>query len=382
MKSTVVRVTLLGSLILALCVPTLAATSGRGVELRSGVIEPDSRAIPERIEGSTAPERWIVRFKKAPGQAEKNRLIAAGAKVDTPLPGQAYLVTAPAGRGLSLKSVSGVDWATPYLPQDKIAPEIAAVRAVENETEAEDVVVLLHLFPDTNAAMVSAELSAAGLRVEGSGGDARFGRVVLLMKPSEVASRKGELASRNDVFWVERRHRRTLQNNNSIWIGQSGMYAGEATPVFAAGIYGEGQIGAVLDTGIDADMCYFRDDALGLPPTDGTIDPNQRKIIGVSFLDPSEDPSDPTHWDTQNHGTHVAGIFAGDDLATPILHDLNDGMAPGAKLVIQDAGYAADACGDLPGIGCPVTDLNPIFQEAYDKGSRVHSNSWNDNENA
>ncbi len=34
-------------------------------------------------------------------------------------------------------------------------------------------------------------------------------------------------------------------------------------------------------------------------------------------------------------------------------------MAPGAKLIIQDAGYAPDDCGDLPGIGCPVTDLHP-----------------------
>ncbi len=56
-------------------------------------------------------------------------------------------------------------------------------------------------------------------------------------------------------------------------------------------------------------------------------------------------------------------------------------MAPAAKLVIQDAGYAADSCGDLPGIGCPVTDLNPVFQQAYAQGARVHSNSWNDNEN-
>ena len=57
-------------------------------------------------------------------------------------------------------------------------------------------------------------------------------------------------------------------------------------------------------------------------------------------------------------------------------------MAPGAKLVIQDAGYQADNCGDLPGIGCPVVDLNPIFQQAYNQGARIHTNSWGDNENA
>lgn len=57
-------------------------------------------------------------------------------------------------------------------------------------------------------------------------------------------------------------------------------------------------------------------------------------------------------------------------------------MAPGAKLVIQDAGFKTDNCGDLPGIGCPVVDLNPIFQQAYDQGARIHTNSWGDNENA
>jgi hypothetical protein len=50
--------------------------------------------------------------------------------------------------------------------------------------------------------------------------------------------------------------------------------------------------------------------------------------------------------------------------------------------VIQDAGFATDNCGDLPGIGCPVVDLNPIFQQAYDQGARLHTNSWGDNENA
>src|SRR4029079_177353 len=32
--------------------------------------------------------------------------------------------------------------------------------------------------------------------------------------------------------------------------------------------------------------------------------------------------------------------------------------------------------------GCPVVDLNPIFQQAYTQGARLHTNSWGDNENA
>ena len=78
----------------------------------------------------------------------------------------------------------------------------------------------------------------------------------------------------------------------------------------------------------------------------------------------------------------MAGTVAGDNFANLLTHDTADGMAPGAKLVIQDAGFQTDNCGDLPGIGCPVVDLNPIFQQAYNQGARIHTNSWGDNENA
>jgi subtilisin-like proprotein convertase family protein len=386
MRTPTIRLLFVCSLIAMLAVPAFAdKSSGGEVELRSGTIGPERQSASGVDDESAGARRWVVRFKHPTGWHEKGLIEAAGGRVETALPGQAYLVTVPEKRSVALAQVPGVDWATPYLPQDKIAPEIASVRGTEAE-ETADVIVLLHLFSDASAKAVAEELAASGMIVEGARGDSGFGRVVLRMSASEVESRRDELAQRDEVFWVERRHRRTLQNDTSIWVGQSGLYAGQSTPVFDQGIFGTGQIGAVLDTGLDADMCYFRDDALGLPPTNTsggtTVDPNQRKVLAVDFLDPAEDPSDPTHWDTQNHGTHVAGIFAGDDLANPIVHDPNDGMAPGAKLVIQDAGYAADSCGDLPGIGCPVTDLNPVFQQTYDQGARVHSNSWNDNENA
>jgi subtilisin-like proprotein convertase family protein len=300
-----------------------------------------------------------------------------------PLSGQAFLVDLPPGREIALSGIAGVDWAAPYLPQDKIAPEIA--QAPDSEP-AEDVAVVVHLFDDVDPHAVAAELGASGLRVVGSGRGGRFGRVVVLATPEEIRTRVSALAERNDVFWIGRRARRTLVNDNSIWVGQSGLNGGMTTPIFNHGIYGAGQVAAVLDTGLDADACYFRDGTLGLPPTNtgsGTaVDPSHRKVLAVDFLHGAENPANPAHWDTQGHGTHVAGTLAGDALANLILHDPGDGMAPAAKLVIQDAGYAADACGDLPGIGCPVTDLNPIFQQAYDQGARVHSNSWNDNENA
>ncbi len=361
---------------------TAAAPIDGTVRLRSGVIDASRAGTTVATAAANQTGRWVVRFRKAPGWLERGALETTGVRVVAPLPDQAFLVDVPPGRVVALSKLPGVHWAVPYLPQDKIAPEIANVSAPE---KGDDVAVVLYLFGDADPHAVAAELSASGVRVASSSRGGTFGRLVMLATPEEVRTRVVALAERNDVFWIGRRSRRTLVNDNAIWVGQSGLNGGMTTPVFNHGIHGEGQVGAVLDTGLDADMCYFRDATLGLPLTNigsGTaVNPNHRKVLAVDFLDPSEDPANPTQWDTQNHGTHVAGSFAGDDLAHLIVHDTADGNAPGAKLVIQDAGYAADACGDLPGIGCPVTDLNPIFQQAYDQGARVHSNSWNDNEN-
>ncbi|HEX5041269.1 MAG TPA: S8 family serine peptidase [Candidatus Polarisedimenticolaceae bacterium] len=359
-----------------------AGTDTGGVALRSGIVGTDRAAVAQpAVPGQ--PGRWIVRFRQAAGWSDRSALEAAGARVVAPLSGDAFLVDVPAGRTIALSKIPGVQWAGPYLPQDKIGPEIEEVRAAAGNEDRMALVV--HLFPDVDPHAVGAELSAAGLEVTGAGRGGRFGRVVLLAAPSDAGTVATRIAERNDVFWVGARGRRTLANDTSVWVGQSGLNGGMTTPIFSKGIYGAGQIAAVLDTGLDADACYFRDAVVGLPLTNignGTaVNPNHRKVLAVDFLWTADDPANPTRWDSEGHGTHVAGTLAG-DFGVPILHDTGDGMAPAAKLVIQDAGYAADACGDLPGIGCPVSDLTPVFQQAYDQGARVHSNSWNDNENA
>src|SRR5204863_1099628 len=91
-------------------------------------------------------------------------------------------------------------------------------------------------------------------------------------------------------------------------------------------------------------------------------------------------PNSPSGWDNHGHGTHAAASAVG-DRATPIAHDYGDSIAPGAKLIVQDAGYVGgDNCAQRPGIGCPV-NLTPILDQAYRQGARIHSNSWGDRQN-
>lgn len=248
--------------------------------------------------------------------------------------------------------------------------------------------MMILAYPDADGRALDEGLERLEITPVGRGKGPWGTRIRTLVEPSRLVALGESLAQLDDVIWVDLEGRRALLNDTTVWVGQEGLDGSQGTPIFDHGLHGEGQVVAVLDTGIDPDMCYFREASGELPPINpcdgGTVvDTSRRKILAVNFLDDGECAGGISNfeWDTQDHGSHVAGTVAGDDLANPLAHDTGDGMAPGAKLVIQDGGFGVDDCGDLPGLGCPVVDLKPVFQQAYDQGARIHSNSWGDREN-
>ncbi|HVR37526.1 MAG TPA: S8 family serine peptidase [Thermoanaerobaculia bacterium] len=162
-------------------------------------------------------------------------------------------------------------------------------------------------------------------------------------------------------------------NERSYRSLQSGSATG-GTPIHDHGIRGEGQIIAVLDTGLNINSCYFAE-ADNSPPPANTVDLSRRKVIAYDFL--WDNPSAPNAYDNQGHGTHAAAAATGDRAPFGV-HDFGDAIAPAAKLIVQDAGFiGGDNCAQRPGIGCPV-NLTPILEQAYAQGARIHSNSWGD----
>jgi hypothetical protein len=360
---------------------------GHTIALGSQVIDTRT-AADDALVSTTADGVQLVKFP-GPVTAEQLAALSARARIYTYLPHDTFLVRPIAGSTNRIRAGTsvGAAWTGVYKPEFKISRDTldqAAFAPGETHT------VMATVYPDADlSSVVDAATRLPGATVVGADRGAQFSRVRLRVSGDALADTAAQLAEISDVFWVDVEGRRELLNDTTIWVGQSGLNAGMTTPVFAHGIHGEGQVVGYIDTGIDPDSCYFRDTARGLPPTNacngGTVvNTAQRKVLAVDFLTQSECNGGiaSTEWDTQNHGTHVAGIIAGDNFANPITHDAGDGMAPGAKLVVQDAGFATDNCGDLPGIGCPVVDLTPLFQQAYTQGARIHTNSWGDNENA
>jgi serine protease AprX len=107
---------------------------------------------------------------------------------------------------------------------------------------------------------------------------------------------------------------------------------------------GNGEIVAVADSGIDSNHPDLKDHII------------ETKAWGRKTTD-----------DPVGHGTHVTGSIAGDGIASK---GRIKGIAPGASIFFQSL---MNEDGSLFG---PEFRLEDLFQEAYNKGARVHNNSW------
>lgn len=352
------------------------------VSLRSATI--DATVARDASADFPATDVQVVKFPGPVTRAQRAELERSTTRVFTYLPFDAFLVRVAPDRVGDVVARVGASWSAPWLPASKLSPEISLTDAADDRRYP----VMIHLFPDVDIqAAVQHIEELTGREVAGRTAKTRFARVRVLLSGAEIAALRQPLAEMPAVFWLERESRKVFLNDQTIWVGQSGTGGGGTTPVFDHGILGAGQVVGVLDTGIDVDSCYFRDPAR-LPAVNacdaGTAtDPDHRKVLAVDFLWSAECAGgiSSTEWDTHGHGTHVAGTIAGDDLALPGAHNGRDGMAPQARLVVQDCGYQFNDCADCPGIGCPVVDLVPVFEQPYTQGARLHTNSWGDEEN-
>lgn len=167
-----------------------------------------------------------------------------------------------------------------------------------------------------------------------------------------------ELAERSFVISISETSEYMLMNHDSSWVTQSYDLGDNNRTVWERGIYGQDQIVGIADTGLDYDHAAFRDREYDA----GTPGPSHRKVVSYTSYANSNDT------DYSGHGTHVSGSVAGDRGVYGV-PDSYDGMAPAAKIAFFDIGGSGDSL-IVP------DDLKVIFQDQYDNGARVFSNSW------
>lgn len=315
------------------------------LDFRTGKV--DTRLETNLLDGDEAFSGAIYYILQLDGPLDAlrlERLKAAGASLGQYLPNYAYVSKLEKTTAAALRDLGFVSWVGTMKAQWKVDPELGirpfkdADRLAARGAGISYVTVVLH----ENASAIDAadEIAAAGgqvSRIEAVESDTYIEAQI----PTAAALR---IAAVDSVMFIEEAAEITVRNDSNRWIAQSNVSA--QTPVWNAGIQGQGQVAGHIDGPPREDHCMF-DDSVAIGPT-------HRKIIAMRGGAGSD-----------SHGTHTAGTLAG-DAATIGSYTTNDGMAFRAKLSCTNLGIITSS------------NLETYLNSAYTDGARCHTNSWGD----
>ena len=322
--------------------------------------EPFNFVFPKNLQPQGDPGAYIVQARGPVDNAFRAMLAQAGATMVAYIPNDAYLVRASAGVAGALGADPQTQAVVPYEPYYKV--ESSLLPQAVNQMQLPDGAAL-------NLALFANDAKATISQIENLGGQligqdqSPFGPIVRVIPPKDWTT----LATLPGVQIMEPFHPRSVANDMSR--AAVGVAADSLTATNYLGLTGAGVTVEVNNTGIDA---QHPDLMAG-----GTYG----KIIGVIGDAPQ------SLVDTNGHGTHVAGIIAGDGTESTTVTN-----APGSTLANTNNGVPSGSPGQFRGMAPGATlfsvggieggsDTN-IISDQYLQGvpaltnALISNNSW------
>jgi hypothetical protein len=356
------------------------APVGAPIHLQAGTFTPtqgETLAIPQNLSipgyPPGQPGYYIVQFS-GPIQGEwKARVSDLGAVLLEYIPDGAFIVYIDDVAKGQIETLPEVVWIGLYQPAYKLSPELYTAQGIL------DLVVLT--FPTEPVNEISSQVEAMGAQVQDTTSTGRFGG---LLRLTLDAANLPDLARIPAVHWIEPFYERELFSD----VARSDQAMDAETVWASLGLYGEGQIVAVSDTGLDVgDLDDIHNDFRGNPTGCSGTD----RIVATFARARPGDWSDSCRcryiiwWIYYGgHGTHVSGSVLGNGCqsgsdGTPDYGGSYAGVAPQAGLVFQSVmGPGGGSCGNSN--GCALTglplDLNDLYAQAQGAGAHLHTNSW------
>jgi subtilisin family serine protease/subtilisin-like proprotein convertase family protein len=331
------------------------------IHLRTGTFTPPLDAPPDAQ--SAAPGRRpgyaIVQFRGPVQEAWQEEVRKLGGVILDYVPEFAFIVYLDAAARAAVAKLPAVAWVGDYQPAFKLSPDLAAKQGVS--------VVFVQTFPTAAVLDVAAQAQALGATVLDASANAAGG----LLRLQVDAAQLDALAAIPDVRWIEPFYERALLND----VARGDGIMGAETAWTDLGLYGQGQVVAVADTGLDTgNLGTLHQDFLGSP----TGCTGTGRIVATYALGRTNNWSDSCRYLGVNeggHGTHVSGSVLGNGCRSgssgaPDYSGSYAGLAPQAGLVMQSVMDSSCGLGGLP------SDLNTLYTQARTAGARIHTNSW------
>jgi subtilisin-like proprotein convertase family protein len=286
--------------------------SDRAVLLENALIDTKNNgalAIPDALKSQGDPGSYIVQARGSLDNNFRALLNSAGATVVSYVPNNAYLVRASEAVAQQLQADPQTQSVLPYEPYYKLKPSLLRL-AVEQQPLPDDSVLNVLAFSDARQAAIDA-LQSLGAEIL-SEDRSPFGPVLKIRPPADSLA---AIAGLSAVQEVEPARTRRLANDLSRVT--AGVSLDTQTDTNYLGLTGAKILVNVNDTGVDS------------------THPDLKGRVEADF------PGNEV--DTDGHGTHVAGIIAGDgtqsSTVTNAVGSLNPGVskqyrgkAPGATL--------------------------------------------------
>jgi len=392
-------------------IPVESQDEGRWISLQSVEIDTRSAApavSPELSAPMTqAPALYLIHFIGPAKPAWLQELQSRGVRVLQSVPTYGFLVSMDGAAREGARSLRYVDWVGPYHPAYKLQSELASAKGTVTvqvlTVDAADSDRVVALLSNRGVPEVRWDSPALGILSVFRVGDMGVvrARIDAALLPA--------IAQNPSVMYVEPWREMQILDYNAQALLQTGITPPSdinARRLWANGITGTGEIVTLGDTGIDFDNNFFRESptqiqkgqpgdttgTLGALSIYNTTDLSRRKLVRYMpmsvyrGIDPWTGGDAEARKDSVNaggcpsgHGTSTSGNAGGSD-APPIGTSNQDGMAIGAKLIIQDIGTVGPStqCGGGPGdvLSYIPDSYDDLFGPAYANGSKIHSNSW------
>jgi hypothetical protein len=323
---------------------------------------PEAFSVKDSGPESEAPtENHIVQFVGPVQESWLTIVSERGIRLIEPIGPYSYFVKGDAENVANLRGLPFVSWTGIFQPGYKVNPLLLDRRAPEGTTAAEEglgdvIAINIGVLAEGETEAIASSLEAKGIEIKAiSPPSTDTYRSITAAVPD--AETLAELAARDDVRWIDavREHipedERTAQiayeDLNATAAPNTAPLVGYAGNLTALGIDGTGVTIAICDTGIDTnDPATVHADLAG------------RLAFAVTGTGAATAATD-----TNGHGTHVAGIAAGNGATgntDPGGFLLGQGVAPGAQV------------GSIFSAG---TDQQ-LVQTAAQQGAQVMNNSY------
>ena len=257
------------------------ALKPHAILLQNALVDTDARldlAIPAHLKSTGRPGAYLVQARGQLNAAFRSLIASAGAQVVSYIPNNAYLVNATVAQAGALAGSPLVQVVLPFEPYYKLQPSLLGL-AVTQSPLPPGTALNVGLF--ASDATAEAQVRKTGATIIGRDRSA-FGPVLRVTPPANWTA----LAQLPGVQAVEPAFRRETANDLSrVTLGVSPDTTSGSTNDWL-GLTGLNVLVAVNDSGIDATHPDF---ATG-------------RVVGLGTNDLV---------DTDGHGTHVAGIIAG-----------------------------------------------------------------------